>query len=233
MASLRHNAPPVPFPRDAASTKGTSRTWHAAGGPCRISRTRRPERRLIRSWLVRRVSVVGNSGSGKSTIARELACSISVPLVELDSIFHQPGWVPLPAEEFRRRVADAVAGDGWVIDGNYSAVQPLVWERADTVIWIDLPRRIVMRQIVWRTLRRVAGHAELWNGNRESWANLFTWDPAESVISWAWHQHGVYRVRYAAAAEDPANAHLRFVRLRNRAEIRRFLASTAVSRPAR
>jgi adenylate kinase family enzyme len=173
---------------------------------------------------VRRISVVGNSGSGKSTVGRQLAASLGVPFLELDSIYHQPGWVPLPAEEFRRRVAEVAAGDGWVIDGNYSKARPLVWARADTVVWLDLPRWTVMRQVVWRTLRRAAFRAELWNGNRERWANLFTWAPEDSVISWAWHRHAVYRERYAAAAADPANAHLHFVRLRSRAEINRFLA---------
>jgi hypothetical protein len=54
--------------------------------------------------------------------------------VELDAIFHQPGWTPLPAEQFRRRVTAIASGDGWVIDGNYTAVLPLVWERADSVV---------------------------------------------------------------------------------------------------
>jgi adenylate kinase family enzyme len=182
---------------------------------------------------VRRISVVGTSGAGKSTVARELARNLGVPLVELDSIFHQPGWAPLPPEEFRRRVADMAAGDGWVIDGNYSIVRPLVWERADTVVWLDLPRRAVMRQIAWRTLRRAAGRVELWNGNRERWANLFTWDPEKSVISWAWHTHAGIRQRYTAAAGDPAHAHahLRFVRLRTRADVRRFLARTRGAAP--
>jgi adenylate kinase family enzyme len=180
---------------------------------------------------VRRISVVGTSGAGKSTVARELARNLGVPLVELDSIFHQPGWAPLPPEEFRRRVADMAAGDGWVIDGNYSTVRPLVWERADTVVWLDLPRRAVMRQIAWRTLRRAAGRVELWNGNRERWANLFTWDPEKSVISWAWHTHAGIRQRYTAAAGDPAHAHLRFVRLRTRADVRRFLARTRGAAP--
>jgi adenylate kinase family enzyme len=152
--------------------------------------------------------------------------NLGLPFVELDSIFHQPGWAPLPAGEFRRRIADVAAGDDWVIDGNYSAVRPLIWERADTVVWIDLPRRVVMRQIVWRTLRRVACRAELWNSNRESWANFFTWKPEKSVISWAWHRHPVYRQRYSAAIDDPANAHLRFVRLQTRADGRRFVLLT-------
>ncbi len=89
---------------------------------------------------MRRVSVVGTSGSGKSRLARELAGALAVPYVELDAIFHQRGWVPLPGDEFTARVAAAVAADGWVIDGNYSkATHPLVWPRADTVIWLDLP----------------------------------------------------------------------------------------------
>lgn len=176
--------------------------------------------------------MVGTSGAGKSTIGRQLAQNLGVPFVELDAIFHQPGWVPLPPEEFRRRAAAMAAGDGWVIDGNYSTVRPLVWARADTVVWLDLPRRTVMRQIIWRTLRRVAFRAELWNGNRERWTNVFTWVPEESVISWAWHRHPVYRQRYAAAADDPANAHLCFIRLTSRAAIRHFLADTRPPSPA-
>jgi adenylate kinase family enzyme len=176
---------------------------------------------------VRRISVVGSSGAGKSTVARAFARDIGVPFVELDAIFHQPDWAPLGEDEFRRRVAEVAAGDAWVIDGNYSAVRALVWARADTVIWIDLPRRAVMRQIVWRTLRRAGFRIELWNGNREPWANFFTWDPEKSVISWAWHKHGVYRQRYGAAMRDPAYGHLRFVRLQSRAAVRRFLAGTS------
>ena len=73
---------------------------------------------LLASALVRRVSVVGTSGAGKSTLARALAGALDAEFLELDSVFHQPGWVPLPREEFRRRVAAAVAGERWVIDGN-------------------------------------------------------------------------------------------------------------------
>jgi adenylate kinase family enzyme len=116
-----------------------------------------------------------------------------------------------------------VAGERWVIDGNYSKVRDIVWARADTVVWLDLPRRVVMRRLVWRTLRRVAGRAELWNGNREHWRNLLTWDRQESVISWGWHSFGSNRARYAAAAADPANGHLLFVRLTSPRAVRRFL----------
>jgi adenylate kinase family enzyme len=169
--------------------------------------------------------MVGVSGSGKSTLGRDLAARLGVPYVELDAIFHQANWTPLPGEEFRRRVTAIASGDGWVIDGNYSAVLRRVWERADTVVWLDLPRRRVMRRIIWRTVRRAAGRVELWNGNRERWRNLFTWDEQESVIAWAWHHYPIYRERYAAAARDPAYAHLTFTRVATRADVCQLLDS--------
>jgi adenylate kinase family enzyme len=179
---------------------------------------------VLRSAIVRRVSVVGTSGSGKSTLASQLAEILGVPHLELDAVHHQPGWEPLPTGEFRRVVAARAAAGGWVIDGNYGRVRDLVWARADTVVWLDLPKRIVMRRVVWRTLRRVALRRELWNGNRERWQNFFTWNPEQSVISWAWHKHATDRAKYAAAATDPANAHLRFIRLAGRRDVARFLA---------
>jgi adenylate kinase family enzyme len=172
---------------------------------------------------VRRVSVVGTSGAGKSTFAAALAGVLGVPWLELDSVYHQADWTPLPAEEFRVRVAAAASGPSWVIDGNYSTVRDIVWARADTVIWLDLPRRTVMRRIVFRTLRRVGGRVELWNGNRERWRNFFTLDEQESVIAWAWKTHGSRRERYAAAFADPSVNHLRVVRLRSPGAVRRFL----------
>jgi adenylate kinase family enzyme len=61
---------------------------------------------------VRRVSVVGVSGSGKSTLGRELAARLAVPYTELDAIFHQPEWTPLPEEQFRRRATPGTPTSG-------------------------------------------------------------------------------------------------------------------------
>ena len=179
---------------------------------------------MLRSAFVRRVSVVGTSGSGKSTLAKQLAAALGVPHLELDSVFHQPGWESLPTDEFQRLVTERTSGDGWVTDGNYSAVRPIIWARADTVVWLDLPRRTVMRQVIWRTASRAVTRQELWNGNREPLANFLSWDPEKSVISWAWHKHAEYRARYGAALADPANAHLAFIRLTSRRDVARFVA---------
>jgi adenylate kinase family enzyme len=172
-----------------------------------------------------RVSVVGNSGAGKTTIGRQLAAALGVPFIELDSIFHLPGWQELPPEEFRSAVANRVAGDAWVTDGNYTTVREIVWQRADTVVWLDLPRSVIMRQVVRRTLRRVITREELWNGNREPFGNLWRLDPTKSIIRWAWTQHRKYHDRFAAAMVDPAWAHLRFVRVGSRREVDALVAS--------
>jgi len=178
---------------------------------------------------MQRVSMVGSSGSGKSTLGLALADRLGVPFVELDAIFHQPGWAPLPADEFAARVTSVAAGSGWVIDGNYSAVRPLVWDRADTVVWVDPPRHVVVRRLLARTVRRGVTRQELWNGNRESLRNLFSRDPDVNVVLWAWRKHPEYRVSYAGAADDPTNAHLRFVRVETPADASTLLATA--SRP--
>lgn len=174
---------------------------------------------------MRRVSVVGNSGSGKSTVARAIAARLGVPHIELDAIHHQADWMPSPPERLREAVTRGIESDGWVVDGNYAGVRDLVWARADTVVWLDMPRMLVMWQVLTRTLRRIARGEELWNGNRERWHNLFTLDPEESVVLWAWSRHGTYRERYQRAMDDPAWSHLRFVRVRSRREAARLLVS--------
>lgn len=182
---------------------------------------------------MRRVAVVGNSGSGKTVLGRALAGRLAVPFVELDAIHHQAGWQPLPTPELRRRVEALVAGEGWVVDGNYSAVRDLVWARADTVVYFDLPRRVVMRQVILRTLGRIVTRAELWNGNREPVTGLFRLDPDHSIIRWAWTQHRKYQARFTEAARSPDHAHLSFVRIGTRADARALLDRARRSDPTR
>ena len=92
--------------------------------------------------------------------------------------------------------------------------------RADTVVWLDYPRLLVMRQIVGRTLRRLVTRQRLWNGNREPWRNLLTTDPERSIVAWAWTHHHTYQARYGAA--NAAHPELTFVRLRSPADAKRL-----------
>jgi adenylate kinase family enzyme len=180
-------------------------------------------RRIIRA--VRRVSIVGTSGSGKSWLSARLAAKLSVPRLELDAVRHQPDWQDLPDAEFRERVARFVAQDGWVVDGNYFAVvtEAVVWPAADTVVWIDLPRRTVMRQVIWRTLKRAVIREELWNGNRERLREVLSRDPYKSVIRWSWTSYEPIRERYRAASVEPRWRDLTFIHVQSHHEMRRLL----------
>lgn len=178
---------------------------------------------------MKRVSIVGNSGSGKTHLAQRLAALMAAPHVELDALYHRPDWQPAPPDEFMRVVAGVANQPTWVIDGNYRAVtmNGPVWQRADTVVWLDLPRSSVMRQVTLRTCARALGRRALWNGNRERLRDVLSWDPDRSIVRWAWTQHAAYRERYTACMASPAFAHLRFVRLCSGREADSWLQSLA------
>lgn len=175
--------------------RGADRAYGIGGGP------------------IRRVSVVGVPGSGKTTFGGRLAAVLAVPIVELDAIIHQAGWNDLALAEFRSRVTEAIAGESWVVDGNYPNVLDLVWARADTVIWLDPPRRVAMRRVIARTLRRALTRQQLWNGNREPLTNFYRWDPELNIIRWTWVKYPEYAVGYRRAMDHPAHDRLRFIRL--------------------
>lgn len=176
---------------------------------------------------MQRVSVVGVSGSGKSTLARALAARLGSPCIELDSIRHLPDWEPLDADAFRAEVDRLTAGPSWVVDGNYRAVvrEGPVWQRADTVVWLDLPKRTALRQVTWRSLRRVLRREELWNGNRERLRDLVSLDPMRSMPLYVWTHHERKEAQLEAAMVDPSLAHLRFVRLTSHAQADAWLRS--------
>ena len=138
---------------------------------------------------------LGCSGSGKTTWAARIAERCQLPHYELDATFHQAGWTPLTSTAMLARAREYAAGDAWVIDGNYSSTRSVLVTRPTVVVAMDLPRRQVISQIVRRSVHRVTRRQELWNGNRESWSSLLSWNPEKSVIRWAYTQWPIYRER--------------------------------------
>lgn len=174
-----------------------------------------------------RIVVVGSSGSGKTSTARTVALKLEIPHLELDSVYHQPDWEPLPDEEFQARVADFALQPRWVIDGNYTShgIQDLLWPVADTLVWVDPPKPVVMARVIRRTLRRSITREELWNGNREPITNFVSLDPEKNVVVWAWTRFDHVREKYEQRLAEPGAVHLKVYRLRTSDEARRFLDS--------
>jgi adenylate kinase family enzyme len=169
--------------------------------------------------LPTRIAVVGTSGSGKTTVARRLAEHHGVPHVELDALHWGPNWSEPTAEEFRARVDEATSSPGWVADGSYHAkLGDSLVERADFIVWLDLPFRTVARRIWVRTLRRVRRREELWAGNRETWRDAFF--SRDSLFVWIVTTHRARRRRYLDRLDR-----YEFVHLRSQREIEDWLAN--------
>ncbi len=133
-------------------------------------------------------------------------------------MFRREGWTPAPRDEARRELASAIAGERWIIDGNFlgpEANPDARFERADTVIFLDLPRRLCL----WRVLsRRVRDHRrlrlDLPEGCREG-VDL-------ALLAWMRRFPATVRPRVLgllAQLDDGVAVH----HLRSRADIRRFL----------
>jgi hypothetical protein len=172
--------------------------------------------------LVRRVAVIATaSGCGKTTFGRALAERLAVAFVELDALNHQAGWRELDATELRRRVEPLVERDAWVIDGSYRGkLGDLVLASADTVVWLDLPRRVWLPRLVRRTARRVVLRETLWNGNRETFRGVFS--GSDSLVAYALRTAPRRRQRYPREL-----ARYRVARLRTPTEVDAFLRAAS------
>jgi adenylate kinase family enzyme len=153
-----------------------------------------------------------------------------LPLVELDALNWEPNWVGLntrdPAE-FERRIRDATAGDAWIVAGSYTEFsQRAFWRRLETVIWLDLPLRVLLARTLRRSWRRWRSKELLWGTNYERfWSQLMIWRKEESLLWWVATQ---YRRKRRNMIERMANeewAHIRFIRLTSAEEIERFTSA--------
>ncbi len=157
-----------------------------------------------------RIVVVGVTGSGKTTLAQQLAARQRLPHVELDALHWDAHWTPAPPAVFRRRVDQALGGERWVVDGNYHVVRDIVWQRADTLIWLDYPLPLILWRLWCRTVRRTASRVELWNGNRETWRGAFF--SRDSLFIWALKTHQRRQREYPELFASPEYAHLAIAR---------------------
>lgn len=168
----------------------------------------------------RRILVAGSSGAGKSTVAAAIGERLGLPYVELDALFHGPGWVPRP--EFAAEAAALAAGGAWVTEWQYSLARPVLLARAELLVWLDVPRWRVLVQLTARTVRRRVRRVELWNGNVEPPLRTVLTD-RDHILRWAWRTHADTARRIAAARADDRCPPV--VRLRSRAEISAWLAA--------
>jgi adenylate kinase family enzyme len=180
---------------------------------------------VLSRGAVQRVVVVGTSCSGKTTLARRIARILAVPHVELDAIHWGPNWQEASAEEFRALVDRATSADGWVLDGNYSVVEDLVFPRATDVIWLNYSFPAVFGRALRRTIRRVVDRQELFSGNRETFGKAFL--SRESILWWVITTYRRRRRRYRALFTSDRYPNISLTELRRTVDADRFVDALA------
>lgn len=172
--------------------------------------------------MTRRILVYGVTGSGKSTLAARIARQRGLPYHSVDDLTWEPGWVAVPDDVQRARIAAVCATDSWVLDSAYGIWKDIPLARADLVVGLDFPRRLSLSRLVRRTARRIVLRTEICNGNRERLRNLL-W-PADSIVVWHFRSFARKQRRMRAWHADPAMPPV--VLLRSPAEVERWLSAT-------
>lgn len=170
-----------------------------------------------------RIHIIGSSGTGKTSLAQKAAQRLNISHVELDDLHWGENWQQAELEDFRRDVRQALSGATWVVDGNYSKVRDIVWERARMVVWLDYSLGLALWRLLRRSLRRMLTGELLWGRNRETFRALFL--SRDSLILYLLQTHRTRRARYEALIQDPAYGSIQFIRLRTPDQTRKWLDS--------
>ncbi|MGB2571326.1 AAA family ATPase [Micromonospora citrea] len=170
---------------------------------------------------MRRILIVGNSGAGKTTLARAVSHRLALPLIHLDRHYWRPGWIAPDPADFRTEVATPAARQHWVMDGNYAGTLDLRLPRADLLVLVDPPWPLCLARVVRRRWDpRAAGRPDLPDGCPER----LDLDFLRYVPRYPWRSRP--RVLAAVAAHAPV---LPVVRLRSRRQADRWFASLPVA----
>ncbi|MFC1841712.1 adenylate kinase [Candidatus Dependentiae bacterium] len=162
---------------------------------------------------MKRIVIVGSIGAGKSSLAKVLSKKLHIEHIELDNLFWLPEWNIRPAEEVKELAAKKIDKPAWIICGNFSFLRPLIWPKADTVVWLDYPFLLCF----WRTLKRsfinIIKRRKCCNGNQETFGRLFF--SKNSILLWCIRTYKRRNKRYERLMHDPVYKHIRFVRLKS------------------
>jgi adenylate kinase family enzyme len=166
---------------------------------------------------VQRIALIGPSGSGKTTLGRWLETGFDLPFIDLDDLHWCPGWIEAPLADFRRDVDRLTQAPRWAVAGNYAEARDLIWPRADTLIWLDLP----LTEVLWRSTSRAVRQwwtAEpICNGNRQTLAQLLI--GRDSLIGYTLLTFPRRRLEWPRLLAAPEFRHLSQFRLRSHAEV--------------
>ncbi len=176
---------------------------------------------------MKRVVVVGTSCSGKTTFAGKLANRLGIKHVELDEIYWMKDWQGRPVDEFRRMVLQEAERDSWVIEGNYRKVRDILWNRADTLVWLNYPFSLVFYRAITRTLRRVFRKEVICGGNTESFYLAFL--SPESIPRWVLKTYWKRKKEYSQLMKSNEFPNMKRIELQSKKSASKLLENLDVN----
>ena len=171
-----------------------------------------------------RIVVIGVTGSGKTTLAANIAHQLGVPHIELDALHWEPNWKHVSNDEFRSRVAEASSAPAWVADGNYSVCRDILWNRAQALIWLDYPLWTVFWRLWRRTWQRWWRRDLLWGINREPLLAHFKFWSDESLFRWLFKTYWRRKRQYPVLFTSPEYTRLKVIHLHSPEQAQAWLA---------
>jgi adenylate kinase family enzyme len=167
-----------------------------------------------------RILVYGVTGSGKTTLAAQIAERTGLPWHSVDDLTWEPGWVEVPVDEQRRRIERICSGERWVLDTAYGRWMDVPLGRADLIVALDYPRWLSLSRLVRRSVRRIIFRERACNGNVETLAKFIG---ADSIVRWHFRSFARKRLRMHEWMSDHSGPAV--ARLRTPRETRRWLAA--------
>ena len=178
---------------------------------------------------MQRVSVVGTTGSGKSTFAERLAHVINAQAIHLDDLMWLPNWQKRDDEEYTALLTRALQEERWVVDGNTRKSRALVWNNADTVIWLNYPFWVNFTRLLLRTLQRIRDKTEIFPGCQESFKTQFF--SRDSLLLWFFHTYWRRKKEYRKLFESQQFPHLRVIVIEKPRQAQQWLAALTEEEP--
>ncbi len=102
---------------------------------------------------MKKISIIGSGGAGKSTLAVKLGEKLTIPVYHLDALYWKPGWVETEREKWRLIQEDLCSQDSWILDGNYGATMDIRLHSSDTIIFLDIDPYLCLARVIWRSIK--------------------------------------------------------------------------------
>lgn len=102
---------------------------------------------------MKKIIVIGSSGAGKTYFSTRLSQLLNIELTHIDKIYWARGWTEPSKEVWTAKLADLLARESWIIDGNYTGSLDARLAACDTVIFLDIRRTLCIWRVIRRTIR--------------------------------------------------------------------------------